>query len=134
VSPEQLLGQIESNGDIVVADFEAGLGTLSRMESGNVDILLVIVEPTQKSIQVGRRALAIISERQLGRSILVANRVANREDRELIEMAFPDHEVVFVPEDPGLRKADMEGQAPFDAVPDSPAVGSIRELAFSLFD
>lgn len=132
MSPEQLLGQIESNGDVVVADFEAGLGTLSRLDKGTVDVLLVIVEPTQKSIQVGRRALAMIAEKNLGRPILIANRVANQEDLELISSAFSDYRIVVVPEDADLRAADVDGKAPFDTVPNSPAVGSVRQLAASL--
>ena len=127
-----MLSQLEPNGQIVVADFEAGLGTLARMEAGNVDILLVVVEPTQKSIQVGRRAMAIITERNLGRAILIANRIASPEDRELVASAFPDQSPVVVPEDPGLRAADVDGRAPFDTVPESPAVTAIQELAASL--
>ena len=73
MSPEQLLGQLDGNGQVVVADFEAGLGTVSRMDAGDVDVLLLVVEPTQKSIQVGLRALAIIDERKLGRTMVIAN-------------------------------------------------------------
>ncbi|MDQ6884773.1 MAG: hypothetical protein M3077_11155 [Candidatus Dormibacteraeota bacterium] len=132
MSPEQLLGQLDANGQVVVADFEAGLGTVSRMDAGNVDVLLLVVEPTQKSIQVGLRALAIIGERHLGRTILIANRIANAEDRALVTAAFADQMLVVVPEDPGLRDADIEGKAPMDMVPDSPAVAAIRQLAESL--
>jgi CO dehydrogenase maturation factor len=132
VSPEQLLGQLEGNGQVVVADFEAGLGTLSRMDAGDIDVLLLVVEPTQKSIQVGRRALVIIGERNLGRTIVIANRIASTEDRDLVTAAFADQMLVAVPEDPGLRDADIEGKAPMDTVPDSPAVAAIRQLAESL--
>lgn len=134
MSPEQLLGQLERNGQVVVADFEAGLGTLARMESGSVDLLLVVVEPTQKSIQVALRAMAVISERQLGRAVLIGNRIANSKDRELITNAFPGHSVVLVPEESGIRQADVDGRAPFDTVPDSPAVSALRQLASSLVD
>jgi len=76
--------------------------------------------------------MAIIAERQLGRTILIANRIANPEDRELIASAFPDQSPVVVPEDPGLRAADVDGRAPIDTVPESPAVTAIQQLAASL--
>jgi CO dehydrogenase maturation factor len=132
VSPEQLLGQLDGNGQVVVADFEAGLGTVSRMDAGDVDVLLLVVEPTQKSIQVGLRALAIIDERKLGRTMVIANRIASAEDRALVSAAFDGQVLVVVPEDPGLRAADIEGRAPLDTVPGSPAVVALRQLAESL--
>lgn len=132
MSPEQLLGQLDGNGQVVVADFEAGLGTVSRMDAGDVDVLLLVVEPTQKSIQVGLRALAIIDERKLGRTMVIANRIASAEDRALVSAAFDGQVLVVVPEDPGLRAADIEGRAPLDTVPGSPAVVALRQLAESL--
>lgn len=132
MSPEQLLGQLDTDGQIVVADFEAGLGTLSRMETGNIDVLVVVAEPTQKSIQVAQRALALISERQLGRVVLVANRAAAETDTEMMRLAFPEMDVVVVPDDPAVRAADMAGRAPFDAAPDVPAVRALSQLADSL--
>jgi len=127
-----LLGQLESDGQVVVADFEAGLGTLSRMKAGDVDLLLVIAEPTQKSIQVAKRAFAMIDEHQLGKAILVANRVTGDTDRDAIRAAFPDRDPVLVPEDSEVRAADMAGTAPFDSEPEPEAVRIIRELTESL--
>ena len=132
MSPEQLLGQLEGDGQVVVADFEAGLGTLSRMEAGDVDVLLLVVEPTQKSIQVGLRALTVVAERKLGRTMVIANRVASEEDRALVASAFAGQPLIVVPEDPGVRAADMNGRAPMDTVPESPAVVALRQLAESL--
>ncbi len=116
----------------MVADFEAGLGTLSRMDPGNIDVLVVVAEPTQKSIQVARRALALIGERQLGRVVLVANRVASETDQEMMRQAFPETELVVVPDDPAVRAADMAGHAPFDVDPQPPAVLALTRLADSL--
>ena len=133
MSPEQLLGQLETDGQVVVADFEAGLGTLSRMEPGNTDVLVVVAEPTQKSIQVAQRALALIRERDLGRVVLVANRAARVEDETMIRLAFPEMEAVVVPDDPAVRAADLAGRAPFDAAPQAPAVLALSRVADSLF-
>ncbi len=116
----------------MVADFEAGLGTLSRMEAGQVDVFLIITEPTAKSVQVARRALDMVAERKLGRAIIVANRVATDDDRQLIARSFADGAHTVVPDDPAIRAADAQGTAAFDAAPHAPAVRAIGRLADSL--
>ena len=117
---------------MVVADFEAGLGTLSRMKPNQLDVLLVIAEPTAKSLEIARRALDMIRERSLGTGIVIANRVAGEEDQTLVERAFPTGSVTVVPDDPSIRAADAEGVAPFDLAPGAPAVHALRTLAESL--
>lgn len=127
-----MLGQLGEDGTTVVADFEAGLGTLSRMHKGDVDVLLVVAEPTQKSIQVAQRAIALIREKDLGAVVLVANRAAHEGDQAALHQAFRDIDVVAIPDDPAVRAADMAGQAPFDAAPQAPAVLALSRLADSL--
>ena len=129
-----MLGQIEVEGDgrVVIADFEAGIGTLSRMKPGQLDVLLVITEPTAKALEVARRAVDMIGERGLGTPHLVANRVTGDEDRAQVERVFAGVPVTIVPDDPAVRAADARGVAPFDAAPDAPAVRAIRALATAL--
>jgi CO dehydrogenase maturation factor len=128
-----LLGSIESpEGRIVIADFEAGIGTLTRMQDGGVDVVLVVVEPTPKSLEVGRRAAGLVQERSLGRLIVVANRVRDDADVETIRAAFPEAEVVAVPDDPRIVEADRAGVAPLDLAPEAPAVRALIELAVRL--
>ncbi len=120
---------MEGKAEIVIADFEAGLGTLSRMGPDRVDTLLVVAEPSAKSLEVARRAIDLIGQKDIGQTIVVANRVTGPEDRLAVERAFAGSQLVVVPDDPAIRAADAEGVAPFDAAPDAPAVRLIRELA-----
>ena len=123
---------MEAQSDLVVADFEAGLGTLSRMKAGQLDVLLVVVEPTAKAIEVASRALAMIREGSVGRAVVLANRVQGDEDAALVARAFPGTEVIVVPDDPAIRAADAQGGAVFDLARDSPAVRAVRALAARL--
>ena len=127
-----MLGQIEVDGRVVVADFEAGIGTLSRMKPGQLDVLLVVTEPTVKALEVARRAVDMIGERGLGTPHLVANRVMGDEDRAQVEGVFAGAPVTIVPDDPAVRAADARGVAPFDAAHDAPAVRAIGALADAL--
>jgi len=129
VSPEQLLGELESSGRIVVCDMEAGIGTLLRVLPGQLDVVLVVAQPTAKSIEVARRAVRIASNR--ARVILVANRVRSEADVELIRegVDWGDGDIVVVPDDPEVARADEEGVAPIDAAPAAPGVRAIEALA-----
>jgi len=117
---------------VVLADFEAGLGTLSRMKAGQLDVALVVAEPTAKSMEVARRAVELLRERTGCELIIVANRVAGAEEQLLIERTLAGASIVVVPDDPAIRSADLRGVAPFDATPNAPAVRAVRALAAGL--
>jgi CO dehydrogenase maturation factor len=128
-----LLGSAEFDpNDTVIADFEAGVGTLTRLEEQKVDTVLVVVEATPKSIEVGLRAVGLAREKLLQRVVVIANRLRNEDDLAAIKAAFPDVEVVGVPDDPAIREADRFGVAPIDHAPDAPAVRALVGLAEQL--
>ncbi len=127
-----MLGSVEFGDSAVVADLEAGIGTLTRLDDRRVDAVLVVVEPTPKSIEVGTRAAQLAKEKSFGRVVVVASRVRDDGDLAAIRSAFPDHEVVAVPDDPAIVEADREGVAPLDSHPDAPAVKALVKLAQSL--
>jgi CO dehydrogenase maturation factor len=127
-----LLGQIEDAETIVLADFEAGLGTLSRLKPGQLDVALVIAEPTAKSLEVARRAVELLRERGVGRTVVVANRMAGQPDEVLMASSLADTGFIVVPDDPAIRAADAGGLAPYDTSPEAPAVRALHALAVSL--
>jgi CO dehydrogenase maturation factor len=129
-----LLGQLEQPGRVVVADFEAGLGTVLRLGDTPVDVVVVVVEPTATSLEVGRRAAESVSLAGLGRVAVVANRVRDEADAERVRRAFPTTEVVVVPDDEAVAAAERLGVAPLDAAPDAPAVGVLAALAARLLE
>jgi CO dehydrogenase maturation factor len=122
-----LLAELEGDGRLVLCDMEAGLGTVFRLEPGQLDVLVVVAEPSVKSIDVARRAVHIGASR--ARVIVVANRVREPADLEAIQAAFDGHELVTVPEEPVIERADREGVAPIDLDPDAPGVQALAGLA-----
>jgi CO dehydrogenase maturation factor len=127
-----LLGQLARPGRVVVADFEAGLGTVLRLDGVPVDVVVIVVEPTAKSLEVGRRAAETVRAAALGRIVVTANRVRNADDARRIREAFPGLEPVLVPDDPAIVDAERRGLAPLDAAPDAPAVQTLVALGESL--
>lgn len=128
ISPEQMLAELDGRHDVVVADLEAGLHTVLRMDRP-VDVVVVVVEPTAKSLEVGARAAETVHERGLGRVLLMANKVRDDEDLVRVRSAFPGVEVVVVPEDAAITAAERTGRAAVDAAPEAPAVRALVELA-----
>jgi CO dehydrogenase nickel-insertion accessory protein CooC1 len=127
-----LLGTVEPEPVVVVADLEAGIGTLMRLSEGAVDVVLVVVEPVPKSIEVGRRALAACIEKNVGRVLIVANRVRDANDLAAVRAAFPDGEIAVVPHDLAIVEADRIGVAPIDLFPGAPSVMALVALADQL--
>lgn len=132
MSAEQLLGSVNDEATTVVADLEAGIGTLTRLGSASVDATVVVVEPTLRSMDVAHRALAVADEQRQGRVVVVANKVAGDDDRARIEEAFGDRVVVVVPEDPAIDTADRLGVSPVDHKPQAPAVAALEGLVDAL--
>jgi CO dehydrogenase maturation factor len=122
-----LLGELEGDGRLVVCDMEAGLGTVSRVKPGQLDLVLVIAEPSAKGIDVARRAAQIAAAR--ARVVVVANRIREPADLEAVRAALGEHEVVVVPEEPVIARADRDGLAPIDLDPGAPGVRAVIELA-----
>jgi CO dehydrogenase maturation factor len=130
MSPEQLLGELEGEGRIVLCDMEAGLGTVARIQPGQLDILIVVAEPSAKGIDVARRAASMGASR--ARVIVIANRIREDADLEAIKSALGEHEYIVVPEDPVIARADRDGVAPIDLDPSSAGVAAIIALADQL--
>jgi len=127
VSPDRMLKELDAGDRTVLGDLEAGVGVLTRMEPGNVDVVLVVTNPTVKSIEVARRAVESAVARD-SRVLIVANRVAGDDDVDAIAAALGDHEIVVIPEDPAIARADAEGLAPLDFHAEGPGVRALVAL------
>lgn len=124
-----MLRELEAERSIVIGDLEAGVGTLLRLQPGQADLVIVVAQPTAKAIEVARRAVEIASGR--ARVLLIANRVRDDADVELIRdgVAWGDGDMIVVPDDPAVARADEEGLAPIDAAPEGPAVLALERVA-----
>ena len=128
VSADRLLREMEGDARTVVGDLEAGIGVLTRMEAGSLDVVLVVANPTPKSIEVARRAVETALAREI-RVLVVANRVADDDDLEAIRGVLGDHDMAVVPEDPIIARADAEGIAPIDLDDNAPGVRAILAIS-----
>ncbi len=127
-----MLGSANFGDVLVIADLEAGIGTLTRLDAQSIDVVVVVVEPTPRSIDVAQRAVELATAREQGRLIVVANRVTGAADVDRVAAGLPGCEIVAVPHDPAIMDADRRGVSPLDSAPDSPAVIALIGLASRL--
>ncbi len=127
VNPVNLVRQLEHGERTVLCDLEAGVGTLEGLKPGDVDVVLVVANPTGKSLDVARRAIGLATDR--AEVIVLANRVCDDADLELIREALGDRELYVIPEDAVIAEADRDGNAPIDLDPEAPGVAAVVALA-----
>lgn len=163
ISPEQLLAELETGelpptngngksgvtspvaqngsapvraGRVLIADMEAGLGTIGRMREGSLDVAILVTEPTPKAIEVVRRAAEMVVEHKIAaRTVILANKVRDESDVERVSSVMhaveglAGVEVIVVPEDLDVLAADAQGVSPIDHAPESPAVEAVAAMA-----
>lgn len=111
-----LLGEaLEDYSDVTVVDMEAGLEHLSR--SGGTlayaDVLLVVMEPSRKSVITAARTASLATELGIPRVYGIGNKARDARDAGFFEQAAAEHDVPLagvVPHDGAVRDADRTGQ------------------------
>ena len=96
--------------DWVFMDCEAGLEHLGRATSRGADALLIVVEPSQSSLETAHRIQQLAADIGLSRLFVVGNKVRDAEERELIEQGMTGLKVLAcLPESLALRQASRRG-------------------------
>ncbi|MFA4945875.1 MAG: AAA family ATPase [Lentisphaeria bacterium] len=96
--------------EALVMDMEAGIEHLGRATASGVDLMLLVVEPGQRSVDSARRILRLCGEIKLKNVKLVANKVNGPKDREFLAAALPGLEfLAFIPYTDELRRIDRNG-------------------------
>jgi CO dehydrogenase maturation factor len=91
-----LLGTaIEEQADVAIVDMEAGLEHLSRSGGtlAHADVLLVVMEPTRKSVLTAARTVVLADELGIPRTVAVGNKARSDEDVEFFHTACSEYGV-----------------------------------------
>lgn len=123
---------LSKNYPHVVMDNEAGMEHLSRTTTQDVDVLLIVSDPTARGVRAAGRIRGLAKELGLkvGRFYLVINRA----DGELPSLLTKEIEKAgvpllgVVPVDEAIVRCDLEGSPLLDLPDDSPAVGAVARL------
>jgi CO dehydrogenase maturation factor len=114
--------------ETLVMDMEAGIEHLGRATAQGVDLMLVVVEPGQRSIDCAETVFRMAAEIGLAKLAVVGNKSAGAADEEFIRSALPGRNILAVlPFSEGLRMADRDGVSVLDAM-DGPLLRTFGEL------
>jgi CO dehydrogenase maturation factor len=110
--------------EILILDMYAGVEHLGRATVDFVDAMLVVVEPTRRSLGTAAQIKKLANDIGLKRLYLVGNKVRNSDEAEFLKSESPQIPLLgFLPVDLAVQEADRLGIPVFDHVP------SVRESA-----
>ena len=105
--------------DILLLDMYAGVEHLGRATVDFVDAMLVVVEPTRRSLGTAAQIKKLANDIGLMRLFLVGNKVRNEEEAKFLEAETPDIPVLgYLPADLKVQEADRLGIPVYDYVED----------------
>jgi len=118
--------------DFTVIDCHAGLEHLSRRTTRDVDIMLVVTDPTKNAIQTAKRIVEISRELNIefGAILIIANRVTEENRARVDELAKENglEIAAYIPFEPLVAQFDGQGKPVTEIPKDSPASIAIDEI------
>jgi CO dehydrogenase maturation factor len=104
--------------DVLLLDMYAGVEHLGRATVDFVDAMLVVVEPTRRSLGTAAQIKKLANDIGLTRLWLVGNKVRNQEEAAFLEAESPGIPILGnLPADLAVQEADRLGIAVYDHVP-----------------
>jgi CO dehydrogenase maturation factor len=104
--------------DVLLLDMYAGVEHLGRATVDFVDAMLVVVEPTRRSLGTAAQIKKLANDIGLTRLWLVGNKVRSEEEATFLEAESPGIPVLGnLPADMAVQEADRLGIAVYDHVP-----------------
>lgn len=128
------LERLVDNYAYLVMDNEAGMEHISRLNTRNVDVLLIVTDSSRRGLQAGLRIHKLAKELNISvqKSFLVMNRVKSEPLPEVLEMINNDGLILAgtVPEDDTVYDFDLKGKPTIHMDMENPAV----KAAYAAFD
>lgn len=128
-----ILDQLPADRWTVVGDLPGGTRQPFFGWGGYARTVIVVVEPTAKSLLSGRRlARLALAQAAPERLVAVVNKATGEDDADLVRRRTGLEVIATVPWDDALGQADRLGLAPIDHAPDCPSVAAVASLADQL--
>jgi len=117
----------------IVMDCEAGMEHISRQTTRDIDVLLIMSDPTIRGITVAARIKELIKELRttVGKICLVVNRVNDKLPPEIEKLVadFGLELIATISEDPYIAALEIKGAPLIDLPKDSPLQLRVKEVA-----
>ena len=110
--------------DVLLLDMYAGVEHLGRATVDFVDAMVIVVEPTRRSLGTAAQIKKLANDIGLERLWLVGNKVRDEEEVNFLQSESPGLPFLgYLPADLSVQEADRLGEAVYDYVP------SLRQAA-----
>jgi CO dehydrogenase maturation factor len=104
--------------DILILDMYAGVEHLGRATVDFVDAMLIVVEPTRRSLGTAAQIRKLANDIGLHRLWLVGNKIGNEQESNFLKNETPGIPVLgMLPADMAVQEADRLGKSVYDYVP-----------------
>jgi CO dehydrogenase maturation factor len=126
---------IVKRDEFVVLDLEAGIEHMGRGTAGSVDSLLMIVEPSLKSMEIAKKIHHLAGEAEIEKNFVIGNKISGEAEGEIIERFTAENGLSLlglIPYDAQISKCDMEGETPLKYADSSEGVLAIRRMGEEL--
>ena len=125
----QIIRELPEDRWNVVGDLPGGTRQAFSGWGDYARTVLIVVEPTAKSLLTARRLSRLaLDEEHPRRIVAVANKVREEGDVEMVARRTGLEVVGAIPWDEALAEAEQKMAAPIDMAPDSPAVQAVESL------
>ena len=106
------------NDEILLLDMYAGVEHLGRATVDFVDAMIIVVEPTRRSIGTATQIKKLAMDIGLNRLLLVGNKVRGELDERFIQDENPGIPILgFLPSDQVVQDSDRKGLPVYDNAP-----------------
>lgn len=133
-----ILDRIARNYEFVVIDNEAGMEHISRRTTRDVDVLLLVTDPTVRGVRTAGEMARMAGEVEVNvdRVLLVVNRVQGELPPRIKEEidALGLQIAAVIPADESINRLDAEGEPLVDLRADSPVHPAIETVLGCILD
>jgi CO dehydrogenase maturation factor len=118
--------------DYVVVDCEAGLEHFSRRTTGDIDLLIVLSDPSLRSVDTVFRVVELVDELKtgVGRTLVAITRATDGVPQQILDRAGEKGIEIAgtIPDDAEIRKRDANGEPLLEVSADNAALAAVRAL------
>ncbi|KPV64249.1 MAG: protochlorophyllide reductase iron-sulfur ATP-binding protein [Candidatus Bathyarchaeota archaeon BA2] len=123
--------------EVVIMDMEAGVEHMGRGTAGHVDIMLIVADPSLKSMDTAKKIYGLAAEAGIKKAFIIGNKIRNASESKLIQRFAADNKIPIldlVPHDEQILKADMQGETPLKYAQDSVGITNIQKIGEELLN
>jgi len=129
-----LIERLMNNYEYLVVDNEAGMEHFSRLTQKDIDLLLLVSDPSRRGLTAACRIMDLVKNLpiRVSETVLIVNQMENGKAQwpEEVEKTFGEDRIFVLPPDPMLARYDFEGKPTVSLPDDAPIV----KAADAVFD